>query len=184
MGSIRVLACGVRRLAERGLPARRRKIARAGGVKGPLPLLACAPQNALRSQRSRSCYRRPSMPCSKSSARTVLASAAGRGVGFAWGGVPHRSSEGLRFSSALNCAKFSLAMVRFCTSSLICGPLILVAGSKFLEDRPKLGIRLLKTVDHLPRGLEEPPRIFAQPPMFAALSGIPEIRRAASAILR
>ena len=36
----------------------------------------------------------------------------GVGVGFAWGGVPHRSSEGLRFTSTLNCAKFSLAMVR------------------------------------------------------------------------
>ena len=50
-------------------------------------------------------------------------------MGFASGGVPHRSSDGLRFTSALNSAKFALAIVRFCTSSLICGPLILVAGS-------------------------------------------------------
>ena len=42
------------------------------------------------------------------------------------------------------------------------------------EDRPKLGIRLLKTVDHLPRRLEEPPRILADAADVSCFDGLPK----------
>ncbi len=79
----------------------------------------------------------------------------GVGVGFGWGGVPQRKSEGLRFTSALNCGKILAGRREILHDRPDLRATDLRCGLKVLEDCPEFSVGFLETRN-------QPPRIFTQ----------------------